>query len=132
MALYCWVQKKGKNRAVATRSESLRVANRADLVQEPMQKMVVSDQSMEVVEKGTIYGGFVFHLLPRAAQVEYGGIFYGFLAYITFIQLINAIGEQSLAHPLPYLTERASPRALHKVECNEELRSLNKELLGLL
>lgn len=46
------MQKKGKNKAVATGSESLRVDNRADLVQEPMQEMVVGDQSMEVVEKG--------------------------------------------------------------------------------
>lgn len=46
------MQRKGKNKAVATGSESLRVDNRADLVQEPMQEMVVGDQSMEVVEKG--------------------------------------------------------------------------------
>lgn len=46
------MQKKGKNKAVATGSESLRVDNRAYFVQEPMQEMVVGDQSMEVVEKG--------------------------------------------------------------------------------
>jgi hypothetical protein len=34
----------------------------------------------------------------------------GFLAYLTLIQLINAIGGESLAHLLPYLTERASPK----------------------
>jgi hypothetical protein len=42
----------------------------------------------------------------------------GFLAYLTLIQLINAIGGESLAHLLPYLTERASPRVVHKGECS--------------
>jgi hypothetical protein len=50
----------------------------------------------------------------------------GFLAYLTLIQLINAIGGESLAHLLPYLTERASPRVVHKGECSEELRREGK------